>query len=350
MSETSQGHEHDEQFTQRFNDAVDSVRQYNDTHASMAGIASSFLFSMFEDKSGDVARVSPVDKANMEKELVTLLQTDELEAMGVSLVDPSKFFSTDTEPDADLASHEATDSGTKHPVSLIMLISDPDLFTETIHRLKPAPGQQEATQTSVDALLVSTIGLIQTSGATEEGEDEDMSEGNAAAARHVLDTQIGIFMEISPALAEGGFNNSQAYAKLTDYAARHASGTLPDYLGAESRGLLDTGFGPDKWPMDMGAGQLYERWTKAFKYLKGLRDREESSPYFTELFNKLRSDFDTGRTWLEADEDPQAPFRNASKDYIDPLKAMMAELSKVWEEDFPLENSYYLSERTESAR
>lgn len=350
MSETGRGHEQDERFTQRFIDAVGSVRSYNDRHTGMAGIASSFLVGLFEEAGGsNTAKVSRIDEANMERELVSILQADDLEAMGVALVDPTAFAAADREHGKDPHLREDAAGAVKRPVSLIMLISDPAKFTDTLQRLKPAPGQKEETQASVDALLVSTIGLIRASD--ESDKPAGMSEEEAAeAATRLLDTQIGIFMEISPSLVSQGFDNSQPYNKLSDYAARYSSGTLADYLGAESKGLVDTGFGPAKWPMDIGAGQLNERWTLAFTYLKELRDRDEPSPYFTELFNQLRSDFDTARAWLETDDDPVSPRHRYEAGYLDPLKAMTAELSKVWEEEFPLENAYYLAEKAEASK
>ena len=328
--------------------------------------------------------VSDGDKADMEKELVTLLQADELAAMGITLFD-----SKDGEA---LKTKKLKDSLEK-PSMLVMFITDGDKFTDTLYKLKPIPEQQEQTAATVASLLSNTVGLIQAAYGLKKP-DELEQANNFEAIKSIVDSQLNLFMELSPALVEQGFGTGEAYEELTEYAARHSSGTLEDYREAEARGFIGDGFGPASWPKDAGPGYLDHEWTEVFEYLKGLRDRESPSPLFTELFNKLRKDFDSSRGWLKSyeaydDTDYQTALREHEKEhakahqeletrlirqgkdprfvafaaldthlelpekpeyegypksYIEPLKKEMTEISTRWEMLFPLENSFYLSE------
>src|SRR5882757_2144114 len=147
MSEAARGHEQDPDFTQRFIDAVSSVRNYNDRHIGGMGQASYFLRDVFN--SDEDTGVSRNDEAGMEKELVRLLQADDLKAMGIDLVDPAR---PGLEP---LDVREEQEKEEEHPSALFMVIDNADKFADTLHRLKPAPEQKERTAESVDMILAS---------------------------------------------------------------------------------------------------------------------------------------------------------------------------------------------------
>ncbi|HXE09884.1 MAG TPA: hypothetical protein VN554_00480 [Verrucomicrobiae bacterium] len=335
MSETSHGHpEQGPEFTQRFIGAVGSVREYNDRHVSGIGQAASFLTGLFEH--GEEEKVAPHEEAQMEKELVQILHTDDLRAMGIDLIDPSQ---PALEP-LDLSEATAEED---QPTSLIMLIGNADTFADTIRRLKPAPEQRPAAAEGVEQALSATLGLIRVAYPGGEVEPETDEELMAAGfAKGVVDKQIGVFLKVKPALTEEGFAEGRVYKKLAEYTTHFFAGTLEDYRGAEELHLFEEQFGPAQWQIDMGPEQMAERWSKAFDYLKQLRDRSSPSPFFTELFTKLRADFDVSRAWLEAD-DPEAPRRNYPDRYVKPLQGVMDGLAKRWEEDFPLENTFYVS-------
>jgi hypothetical protein len=127
-------------------------------------------------------------------------------------------------------------------------------------------------------------------------------------------------MELNPALVSQGFANSHAYKTLAEYSARYASGTLPEYREAEALGLLagEDRFGPSAWVKDENAEGLRQRWTKAFDLLRSMRDREEPSPYFSELFAKLRADFDMAKTWVDTVQTYDDTDTNSSDTPIEP--------------------------------
>ena len=352
MPERIQGHEQDPEFTQRFIDAVGSVNEYNEKHTGIGYAVNSmvsFFLASIKDEDDELKQpeVSDEDKAAMEKELVALLQTDELAAMGITLFDSN----APGIKEADFSESGKGEDG-KPPSSLIMLITDGDKFKDALYGLKPTPEQKDLVAAGVNSLLANTVELVQAAYAFKK--PEDMSEGLAEdTVKKVVNQQLDMFMELSPALVEQGFGQVGAFGKLADYAARHSAGTLADYRGAEAHGWLhETGYGPAQWPMDIGAERLHERWLEVFDFLKGLRDREEPSPYFTELFNKLRADFDASCQWLEGDDHTVSASDTTgySASYIQPLKTEMTALAEVWGTQFPLENSFYLSEVAENQK
>ncbi|MEK7594095.1 MAG: hypothetical protein AAB436_00440 [Patescibacteria group bacterium] len=323
-----------QEFTQRFIDAVGSVQDYNNRNTGL-GYAVSGMFSfLMPDDETTQPRVSPKDKADMEKELVSLLQTDELAQMGVSLVDSNA-------PYGERIDFEDDDTRQKLPSTLVMLITDGETFRDSLLELNPTPEQKDKVAGGVNSILANTAGMVEAAIQVRGTVDPD-HEASQGHLNGFIDDQLNMFMDLSPALVRRGFGEGGAFNVLADYSARHSAGTLDDYVGAKSKGL--TSPMPSQWVMDGTPEFVSSRWTEVFEYLKQLRDREESSTYFTELFNKLRADFDTSNKWLEGDTEDKN--RQGYLDtYIEPLKAEMAELSKVWEKDFPLENGFYLSEQ-----
>lgn len=393
MSEQSiGGQEQDPQFTQRFIDALDSVQEYNRRHTGMGGAMRGFIDLMLahvEEESAEPKEptVSPADEAAMEKELVQLLQADELDAMGVTLFDTAA-------PGVKKFEVDGGEERPQKPSSLFMLITDKEKFEDTLWRLKPAPEQQEQASNGVASLLSSTARLIRTAYPRQKDGDGEQQIPNEVLET-VVRQQLDMFIDLSPALVRQGFSKSEAFQNLTEYSARHASGILPEYREAEESGLLadEDRFGPAAWVRDMSAEGLTERWTKAFDLLERLRDKDEPTQFFTELFNKLRADFDTAKNWLDTVEQyddteyleaiaeyqkaradlearlketldreptydelygegtPQYPKSEGGngypKSYVDGDKEALDKLSSRWTTSFPLENSYYLSEQEE---
>jgi hypothetical protein len=395
--------EPDPQFTQRFIDAVGSVRAYNERHTGIGG-AMKGLFAIITASVGEEAeepQVTHQDEAEMEKQLVQLLQTDDLKGMGVTLFDTKA---------AGVEEADFSEEKPDRPSSLIMLITDGDKFEDVIWHLKPMDEQREQTEQGVATLLSSAVSLVQAfyPRKTPEDSEEEVSPNDARA---VVDHQLNLFMELNPALVSQGFASSHAYKTLSEYTAHYASGTLEDYREAEALDLLagEDRFGPSAWVKDENPEGLNRRWTKAFDLLKSMRDREEPSPYFTELFGKLRADFDTAKSWLdtartyddadtshasahielegqketereaivpETDENrarekrerrkpteaqvkalgdelryqidnppPKPPEGAHPARYIVPLREEMEKLASEWERSFALENAAYLSEK-----
>jgi len=338
MGEQSFGREQDPHFTQRFSDAVASVQEYNSKHTGISHIAQG-LFSMFRTEEEDQPAVSPTDQADMEKELVALLQADELEAMGVTLFDSKEPGIKKVEfTESETGDETEGEKDSEFPSMLVMLITDADKFTDTVYKLNPTPEQQKQVESGINTILSSAVGLIEAAYPYEKP-DSMSDEAADEAVRKVTEDQINMFMELNTALVAQGLDGGGACKKMQEYTARYAAGTLADYREAEKMNLLQEAFGPAQWPMDANPEFLNSKWSEAFSLLRSLRDREKPSPYFTELFMKLRTDFDKAVRWLES-EDTRDERKLA---YIEPLGAEMSKLSKVWEEDFPLENSLYSS-------
>jgi hypothetical protein len=281
-------------------------------------------------------KVSPQDRADMEKELVQLIHTDELDAMGVSLFDSSA-------PGVQELSAEEIADKAKRPATLIMLITDGEKFGETVQRLKPAPEQKKQVDDTVSTLLGQSVELIR---AVREDTTEPDDDGAQEALVYVANKQLEMFTDLMPTLVTQGFGELPASERLTEYIARDAAGTLGDYMGAESLGLLEEYFGPADWQTDSAPDVLSERWSKAFGYLLELRDRDNPSPYFTELFTKLHGDFNTARKWVDGDTDDESRV-DCPDIFIEPLKTVMTELAGMWEEQFTLENGFHGSEADE---
>ncbi len=376
-------HEPDPQFTQRFIDAVGSVQTYNERHTgavgAMKGLFEIVIANVVDE--ADQPKVSHAEEAEMEKQLVQLIQANDLRKMGITLFDTSSIVK-----EADLS-----EGANKRPSSLIMLISDGDRFKDTLYKLRPTDEQRPQTEQNVATLLTSAVLFVQALYPERIPSDE-AGEVSPEDAKAAVDRQLDLFMELNPALVSQGFANSGAYKTLSEYAARYISGTLAEYREAEAQGLLaseDT-FGPSAWVKDENPEGLNRRWTEAFDLLKSMRDQEEPSSYFTELFGKLRADFDLAQHWLDTvptygDEHDQAykkweqeaaefraqldkkdlgfeerirlntnlpqpprpPQGAYPSDYVDGLKKQMEVLAQEWEKSFAPENAAYLTEKEE---
>lgn len=331
------------EFTQRFIDAVSSVEAYNNKNTGLGFAVSGMVRFLIPEHVADQPKVSPKDQADMEKELVSLLQTDELREMGITLFDSSESTGELVEFGEDGGNAEAT----KYPSKLIMLITDGELFGDSLNKLNPNAEQKSQVSSGVNSILANTVGLVEIAS-NIRGEVDAGHEPPQTHLEGFIDDQLNMFMELAPRLVEKGLGGGEAFKLLAEYSARNSAGTLDDYLEAKGKGWLsERGFGPDKWAMDASPEYLNKRWNEVFNHLKDLRDRDEPSPYFSELFNKVRLDFDTSNNWLEGNTDDENRKQYIGT-YIEPLKVEMAELSKVWAEEFPLENSFYLSKATES--
>lgn len=326
MSEAHNFQDTGPEFTQQFIGAVQSVNEYKERHTGLSATVSGFIGMLIRIEDDDMPPpVSARDKGEMARELVSILQTDELAEMGIKLFDSRA-------PGVEAYDGSEAPTPADLPSSLIMIISDGEKFGETLSQLKPTEEQEVATKSCVDTLLYTAAHLIKTAHG-EHFEDEEASR----RAKDVASHQLSIFEDLSPVLVAGGFGTLGSFDTLAEYSTRNQAGTLTDYVGALDRGLLYDGFGPDKWHMDSTGEQLAKRWEQAIEYLKSLRDREEPSSYYSELFNKLRRDFDTALDWV-------AP-RSKKDTLIWGQRAALEKINQTWEDDFQLENSFYLSER-----
>jgi hypothetical protein len=154
MSEPIQTHnqEPDPQFTQRFIDAVGSVRTYNERHTGIGG-AMKGLFAIITaglEEEAEQPQVTHQEEADMEKQLVQLLQTDDLHAMGITLFDTKS---------AGVEEADFSEGKADRPSSLIMLVTDGEKFEDTLWHLKPTDEQREQTEQGVSTLLSSAVSL-----------------------------------------------------------------------------------------------------------------------------------------------------------------------------------------------
>lgn len=325
MSETNNP-EQNPQFSQHFIDTVGAVNQYNAEHAGIAGSVKGIVGMLFGQAGIKEPAVSAVEEAHMAKEMVQFLNTDALDEMGVRL---AEIHSSGVRQ---IGHEELGKAKDGEASTLFLVITDGDKFADTLVNLKPAPEQKDAVDKSVDSVLSRTVSIVQQAfgNSPEQEHDENL--------RRFGEDQLSMFQDtLTPALAQGGFTELPSYQKLSEYAARSAAGTLDDYRGAERLGLLETGFGPATWQRDATPEYLDRRWNEAFAYLKQLREKEQPTEYYTELFNRLRGDFDKAQAWLNSDT-------GYPDDYMSKLKPKMAELSKIWDEQFALENGMYSSE------
>jgi hypothetical protein len=124
-----------------------------------------------------------------------------------------------------------------------------------------------------------------------------------------------------------------------EYMERRQAGTLADFLIAQSKGLTHEGenFNPSIWHTDAMPDQLRNRWMDALDYLRQLQ--EAGSPYFEEIFRKVRADYDTSREYLLA-QPSEGKFVWGQRQVLETIGAR-------WRKQFTIENSFYLAERAE---
>lgn len=322
-------------FTQQFIDATGSVTTYNHQYTGGESASRNIFDAITGNKEDETTKpkVTFQEEAAMAKEVVQFLQADELAAMGITLFDSNKPGGME-EVDA-----ESLQEGSGRPSTLIMLITDADKFGQTVSRLDPTPEQKDKVRHSINGLLESSQEFIRSMY-----KPTDQSEGEPRRPEYVelADQQLEMFESLNPGLTEKGFGDLPTCESLREYVVRKNQGTITDYIEAELLGYV-SGWGPAYWTRDTSPERFSAGWSKAFKYLQSLRDRQ--SPLFSELFTKLRADFDTSKEWLTGDEfDEQRSGYNT--DYVSSLLFITADISRTWEEAFPLENSLYLSDRS----
>jgi hypothetical protein len=300
-------------FSQHFLDVLDAVEAYNrrNTYPSLMvrGIA-----RVFRPQEEEYPEVSIIDREDMERDLIIATQADDLMAMGIELVD---------------VKGDETEDGL--PTRLVPCIGNTDKFKETLQKLNPTPEQNELVAEKIDWLLHPTVMAIEQAVLRE-----DLTDAEA---------QLTDFEELVPDLVAKGFDNVWTEI-LSEYVARSSSGTLADYIGAKARNLLvETGFTIPHWQSThdpINPEQFEAHWSGAFDYLVALRDRDEPSTFFAELFNKLRAGFDVAEGYI----DLQTTHNAQNQCHIPRLKALKAkviELSQIWEPLFPVENAFYVS-------
>lgn len=300
-------------FSQHFLDVLDPIAAYNrrNTYPSLMvrGIA-----RVCRPQDEEYPGVPIFDREAMEHDLITGTQTDDLIAMGIELVDVK-----------DDATEECL------PTRLSPRISETDKFKETLQKLNPTPAQSELVAEKIEWLLCPTVIAI----------EQAVLTGDLADA----EARLTDFEELIPSLVTKGFDNVWTEV-LSEYIVRSSSGTLADYIGAKSQKLLvETGFSVHRWQSyqnPITPRQLEEHWLGAFDYLATLRDRDEPSTFFTELFNRLRADFDVADEYIDLQVTHNAQDRwHAPR--LKALKTKMNKLSCIWEESFPIENAFYVS-------
>ncbi len=329
MSEDLHFHDREPQFTQQFIDAVQSVNEYNGRHTGLTGTMMGMFDMLIRIEDEDMPEhVSEQDQAAMAKELVTLLQDEELATMGIKLFDADA-------PAVRAYSRTEAAEGVSTPSSLTMLIGDAELFKATVSKLHSTDEQKPLADKGINTVLGTAARLVYEAYSNDFDGDEALQQH----ARRIAEDQLSMFADLSPTLTSAGFGDLYSYSSLSEYLARQQAGTLEDYIGANRLNLLagPDRFGPSRWQTDSTAEMLTSRWTTALSYLKSLRNRPEPSPFYTELFAKLRPEFDEARDWIA--EQPKDSW------YFWQVRVALEDLNKVWEQDFQLENSFYLSER-----
>lgn len=278
--------------------ALNSVDHFNSKHASMGSAMAGLLFAFIAQEDGSKADegVSRAEEAEMERELVHMLQADELTSMGIMLFDGEK-------PGVNEFHKPEDGTGYSLPSSLIAFISDADQFTDTLKHLQPTNEELPQVKDKIGGLLQTTAQLVN-AGYSYRSDPDDVDDHMKTAARHTADHQLELFTQIAPALVEAGVvdEDTKAYDRLTEYAVRKQEGILEEYIKAVNQSLLvigDEGFGPADWTMDMSGELFVDKWTKAFDLLKELRGKGEQSSFYDELVTKLAKDFEQSKKGLD---------------------------------------------------
>ncbi len=329
MSECKQFPDSVPEFTQQFIDAVQSVNEYNGRYTGLAGTMRGLFDMLIQVEDEDMPdHTSEQDQAEMSKELVTLLQDEELATMGIKLFDADA-------PGVRAYVRPEAREGVTTSSSLTMLVGDAELFKATVSQLSPTEEQKPLTDKSVNTVLSTSAKLVYEAYSNDFDGDETLQQH----ARYIAEDQLSMFTDLSPTLALAGFSDLDSYNSLSEYLARQQSGTLGDYIGADRLNLLagTENFGPSRWQTDSTAEMLMGRWTKALDYLKGLRDRPQPSPFYSELFAKLRPEFDEARDWIATQSKEDLFFWKQ--------RVVIEEIRLRWEQEFQLENNFYLDDR-----
>ena len=314
------------EFTTRFISAMASIDNYNDSHTGVIAGLNFFSSLLPIEQDPEVPVISPHDEADMERAVVHVLQADELEEMGIKLIDPSE---SETQADA-----SAPGGGIKPPSSLYAIIHDTDAFKQTLQRLNPTDHQKARTAKYVDSLLRPLASMIEM--AYRDGEREG-AEGGRSDPDVVAREQLDKFMELVPTLVDRGFNQGGAYELLTEYAVRGNSDCLPEYLRAKRLGLTYEAheFGPARWQTDTTSQEVAGRWTQALDFLANLRT-ENPKPFFTEMFDKLFQDYNAALQWVNTVK----PYSESHRQYLDDCRTVLEQIGEDWRRRFPAESAY----------
>ena len=154
MNERYTGHEQDDsdfQFTQRFIDATSSVSEYNQRHADIGPQLGNVIHAIAAKEfklDYEEPQASPEEQAQMERELIQIIQKDELESMGISLYEKKSYNNFKIYTSLD---------NRRVPIGLFMTITDDEKFKHTLYGLKPTEEQREMTEKQIAKLLDSTI-------------------------------------------------------------------------------------------------------------------------------------------------------------------------------------------------
>ncbi len=310
-----------DEFTEQFNAAISSVERFNQGYEDLNSETGRMMGMLLgpigpEDRQPAVSRE---EQAAMEKELVTVLQADDLEAMGIRLFDTAR--------------NQFNPNSPSVPGKLIPVLDDGEKFSETIRRLNPKDEKQKnTTDYSVNKILETTARIIwEANMLTFADEHEER------AAQYTAERQIEMFRDVQPALADNGFSEVQAAKTLANYLARYDEGTLRPYLKAKSLSLIESTNGPAEWNIDNTGQSLADQWNRVFDFLTELK--RTNSPMYRELFAKVRRDYDTMREKI-LQTDKNAHFHWDVRQKLD-------RIGERWKMDFQDDNTLYLMERAE---
>jgi hypothetical protein len=319
-------------FTQHFINAVLSVHDYNTRHKKIDGE----LFNIIQMTQLSAGLITPEqvqhqdESVEMNRELLKMIQGDRLADMGVRIFDPSasefkEFVMEDPE------------NPSYFPKELMLIAEDMPRWLDTVRNLEPTTDTAEITRLAVNTVLSTSVTIVQE---VYGSEFEDSAEVKADV-QALADEHLEMFRDVHTILAEKGLDDTYAINQLSKYLARQMSGTLTDYIKAELQGYWNgpDQYGPSKWQSDATPMMLEARWFRAIRFLLELRDREAPSPMYTEIFQKLRNDFDTAMQWV-------AEHSISHHDYWK-LRKPMESINKAWSVGFPLENSFHHTERAE---
>jgi len=263
-------------------------------------------------------------------DLISSVQSDELEAMGIRVFDEHA-------PDYRILKTYDAEGLINYPASLAMVIHDTGMFTDTVSNLQPNDDNLELTNIAVNTLLNVSAAIVREAyGSSLNGKTELQRD-----VQKLADIHIGMFVGIGGMLAAKGMDGGFGYTQLSEYIARNVGGTLPDYLGAEEHGYLNgpDQYGPASWQRDITPENLLMRWQRAQDYLLSIRDREEPSIFYSELFDKLRTDFDVSMGWIANRSEQNAGLWS--------LREPLQKINDAWNDKFSLENCFYHAERAE---
>lgn len=324
MAENKQFDDYSPNPTDQFISAIASVDNFNSRFTGLGGAMLGFLSMVVRTEEQKPETPSRADEERMERDLVHMLQTDELDAMGIKLFD--------AEAPGVREFTGVGDGSRVSPSSLILLLDDEEKFGAEIAKLDSTDEQKSAVDKALGSVLSNSASLVSEAYMMPEEEG-----GKNQDAIYIADRQLDMFMALNPLLIEKDFGSVWAVERLSEFAVRREAGTLKDFLVASKLGLMagPDSFGPSAWQGDASRKYLATKWQGGLDFLKTLREKQ--SPFYTELFNKLRYEFDVARDDANGRDQTGWTYRWHSK--------VLENINAQWEQDFTLENSFYLTER-----